>query len=296
MIVDAHNHPDWHGHDLDRFLANMDRYGIQKTWLFTWECPIDEFDPAYNNVLANARDSDGPVPFSRVLSYAERAPERFVLGYAPDPRRPDAIDRLEAAVAIHGVRACGEIKLRMMFDNRDAVRLYRYCGEKSLPVTVHIDYEFDRESRYPRPNYWYGGGIEAFERAVAECPETVFIGHAPGFWAHISGDDKQTKESYPDGSVVPGGKIVEMFRTYDNLYADLSAGSGLGALNRDHAFAVDFLTEFQDRLLFGRDYFDDRLRSLLEELDIASEVRKKIFRDNALKLEKAAAAAAGDTD
>ncbi len=286
MIIDAHNHPDWHEHDLARFLANMDRYGIEKTWLLTWECPVDEFDPSYNNALANVRDQDGPVPFHRVVSYAERAPERFVLGYAPDPRRPDAIDRLEAAVTIHNVRVCGEIKLRMMFDNRDAIRMYRRCGELSLPITVHIDYEFDRGVKYPRPNYWYGGGISAFERAVAECGDTIFVGHAPGFWAHISGDDKQTEQSYPDGEVLPGGKIVEMFRKYPNLYADLSAGSGFRALDRDHDFAVDFLTEFQDRLLFGRDYFDDKIRTLVQELDIAPDVRNKIFRQNALRLEK----------
>ena len=33
-IIDAHNHPDWHGHNLERFIANMDQYGISKTWLF----------------------------------------------------------------------------------------------------------------------------------------------------------------------------------------------------------------------------------------------------------------------
>ena len=288
MIVDAHNHTDWHGHNLDKFLANMDRYGIDKTWLFTWECPIDEFDPSYNNVLANARDPDGPIPLSRLISYKERAPDRFVLGYAPDPRRPDAIDRLIAAVAIHGIRTCGEIKLRMMFDNRDAIRLYRKCAELSLPVTVHIDYEFDKDNRYPRPNYWYGGGIEAFERAVAECGDTIFIGHAPGFWAHISGDDQQDKVTYPEGGVLPGGKVVEMFRNYPNLYADLSAGSGFGALDRDHTFAIEFLTEFQDRILFGRDYFDDRLRLLLNEFALEEQAKEKIFSQNALRLEKAA--------
>jgi predicted TIM-barrel fold metal-dependent hydrolase len=284
MIIDAHNHPDWHGHDLDRFLENMDRYGIEKTWLLTWECPIDEFDPSYNSVLANAADPFGPIPFARALSYVERAPERFVLGYAPDPRRPDAIDRLEAAVAIHGVRVCGEIKLRMMYDNRDAIRYYKRCGELALPITFHIDYEFDRKTNYPRPNYWYGGGIAAFERAIAECPDTVFVGHAPGFWAHISGDGKQTESAYPDGAVLPGGKLVEMFRAYPNLHADLSAGSGFTALNRDHSFAVDFLTEFQDRILFGRDYFDDRMRALIEELPLTDEVRKKIYRGNAMRL------------
>lgn len=25
MIIDAHNHADWHGHNLEKFIANMDR-------------------------------------------------------------------------------------------------------------------------------------------------------------------------------------------------------------------------------------------------------------------------------
>ncbi len=38
-IIDAHNHPDWHGYNLEKFLANMAQHGIEKTWLFSWECP-----------------------------------------------------------------------------------------------------------------------------------------------------------------------------------------------------------------------------------------------------------------
>ena len=136
MVIDAHNHPDWHGHDLDRHLENMDRYGIDKCWILSWECPDDEYDPAAYNKAMMRLDKHGPIPFARCLSYAERARDRFVLGYAPDPRRPDAIDSLQAAVAIHGVQVYGELKLRMMFDNLDAMRMYRYCGEAGLPVTV----------------------------------------------------------------------------------------------------------------------------------------------------------------
>ena len=36
-IIDAHNHPDWHGHNLEKFLANMAQNGIDKTWLLSWE-------------------------------------------------------------------------------------------------------------------------------------------------------------------------------------------------------------------------------------------------------------------
>ena len=128
----------------------------------------------------------GPIGFARCSALPRAGPRRFVLGYAPDPRRPEAIDQLEAAVETFGVRVCGELKLRMMYDNPDALRLYRVCGERGLPVTVHIDYEFATGRNYPRPNYWYGGGIEPFERAVRACPGTTFLGHAPGFLgAHL---------------------------------------------------------------------------------------------------------------
>ncbi len=283
-IVDAHNHPDWHGHDLARFLDNMARHTIQRTWLLTWECPVDEYDPEYNQVMSPEPREPGPISFARVLAYKRAAPDKFVLGYAPDPRRPEAIDRLHAAIEIHGAQVCGEIKLRMMYDNLDALRLYRFCGEKGLPVTFHIDYEFSAGRKYPRPNWWYGGGIEPFERAVRACPETTFIGHAPGFWAHLSGDDQFDKVAYPTGPVLPGGKLVGMFRQYPNLCCDISAGSGYTALSRDPAFTKDFLIEFQDRVLYGRDYFDNRHQELLNSLGLPNDVLAKIYAGNAERL------------
>ena len=283
MIIDAHNHPDWHRHNLTKFLENMAAYNIDQTWLLSWEAPVDEFDPeVYNPILMN--EPGGPIPFNRCLYYKQQAPEKFVLSYTPDPRRPDAIDQLQAAIDLHGVQVCGELKLRMMYDNPDALRLYRFCGRQGLPVTVHIDYEFETGRSYPRPNWWYGGGILPFERAVAACPDTIFIGHAPGFWAHISGDDRFDQETYPSGPVLPGGKIIDMFRRYPNLYADLSAGSARTALARDPAFAKDFINEFQDRLLYGRDNFDNQLQELLNSLGLPQAVLEKLYAGNALRL------------
>jgi predicted TIM-barrel fold metal-dependent hydrolase len=282
MIVDAHNHPDWYGHDLLRFLHNMADYTIDKTWLLSWESPLDEVDPENNFVSLTSER--GPIPFERCLAYYQQAPAKFVLGYAPDPRRPDSIDRLQAAVEVYGVRLCGEVKLRMMYDNWDALRLFRFCGEKKLPVTVHLDYELDTGRKYPRPNWWYGGGIEAFERAVRACPQTIFLGHAPGFWSHISNDEKFRQEYYPTGAVIPGGAVTRMLTTYPNLYADLSAGSGLNALKRDPVFARDFLIEFQDRLLYARDGFDNELQEFLTTLDLPKNVWVKITSQNAEQL------------
>ncbi len=285
MIIDVHNHANWHCHNFTKFIENMDRYHIDVTWLQVWVCPVDEYDPVgYYPCMSPTAPPDAPAPLDEAVSYVERAPDRFVLSYAPDPRKPDAIDRLKAAMDIYGVRACGELKLRMMYDNPDALRMFRFCGTKGLPVTVHIDYEFCEGNNYPRPSWWYGGGIEAFERAVKACPDTIFLGHAPGFWAHISGDDQFDINPYPIGEVVPGGTLIRMLREYPNLYCDISAGSGLNALSRDREFGKEFILEFQDRILYGRDFFENTHQEYLNSLGLPTEVLSKIYSGNALKL------------
>ncbi|MBI2505065.1 MAG: amidohydrolase family protein [Candidatus Latescibacteria bacterium] len=282
MLIDAHNHPNWHGFNARKTLENMDEQGIDQLWLFSWEVPEDEYAPQYHAVLPPTGKG---IPFEDVLAVGREAPDRFVLGYMPHPKRPDAIDRLKAAVEIHGVRLACELKVRLSFDDPDALRLYQFCGEQKLPITIHLDYPIDHgKGNYPRPNWWYGGSLDALERAVQACPQTVFIGHAPGFWAHISGDDRALQEAYPTGPVLPGGRVSQMLRQYPNLCADLSAGSGLNALSRDPAFGRNFLIEFQDKLLFGRDYFDTRLMDFLKEQDLPREVFEKLACKNAQRL------------
>jgi predicted TIM-barrel fold metal-dependent hydrolase len=283
MIIDTHNHPDWYGYNVERFLNNMAENNIDKTWLLSWECPDDQYDPNYKSIVPD-HGSDGPISFKRCVAYALQHPNKFILGYAPDPRRPDAIDKLAQAIELYGVRVYGEIKLRMMYDNPDAIRLFRFCGERGLPVIVHIDYEFESGSKYTRPNWWYGGGIEAFERAIKACPETIFLGHAPGFWAHISGDDQYDKVPYPQGKVLPNGKVIQMLHKYPNLYCDISAGSGANALSRDSEFTKPFLLEFQDRILYARDCFDNIHQDVLNSVGLPEDALAKIYSGNALKL------------
>lgn len=285
MIIDAHNHPDWHGHDLAKFLANMAQYRIDLTWLLSWECPADEYEPGAIAVIPDSGPR-GPIPFARCVSYAERAPGKFVLGFAPDPRRPEAIDQLQAAMTIYGVRVCGELKLRMMYDNPDSLRLFRFCGKNKVPVTIHLDYpgSLDERSRYPRPDWWYGGGIESLERVLQACPDTVVLGHAPGFWSHISADEHCRVPGYPKGKVAPGGQLIRLLRAYPNLYCDWSAGSGHNALSRDPEFARDFVLEFQDRILYARDYFGNMHQEFLNGLNLPPAVLAKLYSGNALKL------------
>ena len=281
MIIDIHNHAEYHGYNAEKIIANMDENGIGVTCLMSWEAPENEYDPATKSAFSPL--SRYPVPFERCIAYREKAPDRLLLGFAPDPREPDAIGRLRSAVELYDISICGELKLRMMYDNPDALRMYRFCGGAGLPVLMHFDYELGGGT-YPWPNYWYGGGIEALERVLALCPETNFIGHAPGFWAHISNDGRHTSEAYPKGPLVPGGKIEALLEKYPNLYCDISAGSGHNALSRDLEYSHGFLERWQDRVLFGRDYFDGIHRALLESLSLSAEALEKIYNKNARRI------------
>lgn len=281
MIIDAHNHPFYLGFNCSDMLRNMEQNGISRTWLLSLETPESEYHPSYYK--HGWPTEQGAIPFTACLEYVRAHSDRFVLGYAPDPRLPTSISRLEAAIDLFGVRVCGEMMLRMTYDNPDALRLFRFCGKRGLPVIVEVNYGVE-SGGHAWPNYWYGGGIDALERAVRACSDTIFLGHGPGFWAHISGDDLYRTASYPKGDIVPGGKVTELMRTYPNLYCDLSAGSGLNALQRNRAFSKEFLLEFQDRCLYGRDIFDNRLQVFLNELGLPDDCLRKIYSGNALRL------------
>ena len=40
--IDAHNHPDYHGRNYERHIADMNEKGIAQTWLLSWECPASK--------------------------------------------------------------------------------------------------------------------------------------------------------------------------------------------------------------------------------------------------------------
>jgi len=282
-VIDAHCHPEWQGYNYEKLIANMDGYGITKAWILPVQMPHDEYDPQY--IPENpALGPDGPIPFSRALAFRDRDPDRFILGFAPDPRRPESIDLLKSYIKLYDIKIYGEYKYRMMYDDFDAIDMYRFCGEAGLPVVLHLDYPLLMDHRYPRPHWWYGGDIETLARAMHLCPETYFLGHAPGFWPHISGDDRGRTEQYPDGPVLPGGRIPELLDELPNFYCDMSGTSGFNALNRDHDHAKKFLVKYQDRLVFGRDNYDNKQQELIRSLDLPDPVLAKIFHLNAEKL------------
>ncbi|MDI6775359.1 MAG: amidohydrolase family protein [Verrucomicrobiota bacterium] len=286
-IVDVHNHPSWHGHTMDRLVKNMDKHGIERTWLLSCETTPDELNaaPIYHGIMDPRGLSQ---PLWMVVEGLRRFPDRFIGGWAPDPRDRHSRARLKAAVDLHGIRVCGELKFRMRYDNQDAIAMCRFCGELGLPALFHLEapaFRLRQECRGPQEwPEWYGGDLSVIDNMCRLCPDTVFIGHGPGFWREIGPNAERSAAVYPRGRVKPGGQAPMLMRKHGNLYADLSAASGWNSLARDFTHARRFVSEFQDRLLFGRDGFDGRLIELLEKLDISDAVMAKVLCGNAERL------------
>lgn len=294
MIIDAHQHVFWHGRNDADLVADMDEQGIDQAWLLTVEIPVGQDPPGTrlaesNPALVHPGGVLHGIVLAQLLEAHNRYPERFVLGYCPNPQEGDAPGLFEVAYHMHRVRVCGEWKLRMLIDDPRCLELFRKAGELSCPVVLHLDAPYLLDPQSGNPTYqprWYGGTIDNLERALQACPETNFIGHAPAFWRHISGDADQDPAPYPAGPVMAGGRIYELFDQYPNLYADLSAGSGLRALKRDREHGRAFIERFADRLLFARDYYGGELLNFLRTLDLPGPVQEKVYHGNAQKLVK----------
>lgn len=180
-----------------------------------------------------------------------------------------------------GAKGFGEHKPGVAFDDKRSMTIYAACAELKLPLLFHID----NERNLDKP------GLPGLEAALKANPGCNFIGHGPGWWASISGDVTQTGlGGYPKTKVAPGGAIDTLMEKFPNLYGDLSAGSGAGAISRDLAFGREFLIRRQDRIMFGTDFLAPGQAVPQFELfeqqltDLPAEVKAKVFRENARQL------------
>jgi uncharacterized protein len=289
MLIDVHAHigrivPDRREFvDAANLIAKMDKWGIDLS------C-----------VLALSEHSEAPYLESTtedVLAACARYPKRLIPFCTIDPRfagnNPKADFRwLLDEYKARGCRGIGEMLPKMNFDDPRCLNLFRQAAEFEMPVLFDA---MDSETSY---GLVAGVGLARLEKALQECPRTVFIGHGPTFWAEISAEvPPNLRSAYPKGPIVRGGAVPALMRRYPNLWADTSAGSGHNALTREPAFGIAFLDEFQDKMLFGTDSCVrsdvDRdqqntayLRRLGDERKLTPEAWEKIAWKNAVRLLK----------
>lgn len=189
----------------------------------------------------------------------------------------------------NGARGVGELCGNLPFDDPMYLNLFKHCEKCGMPVLFHIgvpggDYGVIDERGLPR-----------LEKVLGMFPKLIFIGHSQKFWSHIGAVSEEEWQGYPTGKVV-SGRVPELMRKYQNLHADLSAGSGYNALARDPEFAYGFLEEFKDRLYFGTDICAPsnitsrrvKTAAFLDEAMLSGKISYdayfKISRGNALKI------------
>lgn len=270
-VIDVHTHASHEG--------SLGREPITPERMIEWmdENHIDQV------VLLPEESPEGSmrIPTWWVFEQVEQYPDRFIPFCMVDPRfavygEERVRDRIDRYVD-RGARGFGEVKVGVAVDDERMQLLYDACGDYDLPLLFHLD----DKSMYDEV------GLPGLERMVAAYPDVDFIGHAPGWWAHIDPDVSQLG-GYPDGEIRGDGRVDELLSTYDNMYADISASSGYNAITRDPEYGQQFLERHHEKLLFGTDYLVHgkavKQFDLLDRFDLPREAWENIFHRNAERI------------
>lgn len=237
--------------------------------------------------LINPEASSYPLTSDFVLSETKPYRDRLIPFCSIDPRtsfrggHQGLVDMLKLYIEA-GAKGFGEHKPGIPFDDPRNMAIFAACGAAGLPVLFHLDNQ--RNTDVP--------GLPGLEQVLKENPDTIFIGHGPGWWASISGDATQAElGGYPKGETVEGGAIDRLMENYPNIYGELSAGSGANSISRNLEFGREFLIRRQDRIMFGTDFLSPgqhvpQFELFDTQLELPEDVQAKIFRDNARRLLK----------
>ena len=237
--------------------------------------------------LVSPESSSYPLTSDFVLAHTKPYRDRLIPFCSIDPRtsfrggHKGLVDMLQRYIAA-GAKGFGEHKPGVDFHDPRNMRIFAACAEVRLPVLFHLDNQRNRD----KP------GLPNLEKVLQANPQCNFIGHGPGWWASISGDATQNDlDGYPKGKTAPGGAIDRLMEKFDNIYGELSAGSGANSISRDLDFGREFLIRRQDRIMFGTDFLTPgqivpQFELFEQKLRLPEEVQGKIFRDNARRLLK----------
>lgn len=266
----------------EELLEAYDEVGIERAVVLPGVNPECTYGvQAVEDVIELSHLTNGRlIPFCnvdpRAMTNSDRAPFEWIFKYYRDL----------------GCKGVGEICANLPMLDPRVLALFKGAEAAGLPVTFHLS---------PFVGHDYGlvvqQGMPELEEVLQRFPKLKFFGHSQTFWAEIGANPTANERmGYPKGSITEEGAVPRLMRKYENLYGDLSAGSGCNALTRDEDYAVKFLTEFQDRLFFGTDNCQPRghmyclkplaefLQKLRDSGKISDTVFQKIARENAIRV------------
>ncbi len=270
-LLDCHLHINHFDRSIEDTLKHMDATGTTQAFVL----PLETGE---GGVLLRSET---------VLHAFHQYKDRLIPFCQTDLRKPDALERIQAYHLL-GCRGVGEQKEQLPLNDKRVEAVIALCDELNWPITIHFQ-----------------DGAGGFNQGMAEHLETYLkryrkvriIGHAQTWWANISADVPDPGTSlYPSGPVKPGGLLDRLMSEYPNLYADMSAGSGYGALTRDENFTAAFFERHPKQFLFGSDCpcrdgngmnfkgtcYSTQLQKLIHKLVADSQRRDDIFFNNAM--------------
>ena len=186
-----------------------------------------------------------------------------------------------------GCRGIGEYMPNLPMDDPLNMNLFAQAQEMELPLLFHLT---------TRLGGHYGPyddlNLNRLETVLKSFPKLKLIAHAC-FWYALRDGDVDDNQRFPGpGQKSRPGRAWELMRNYPNLYADLCGQSGNGGITGDLELGLEFLEEFQDRLLFGTDiaYYPmkapiiDLFAKIKSEKLVSDEVYEKITWRNTDRL------------
>jgi predicted TIM-barrel fold metal-dependent hydrolase len=239
-IIDIHQHVGYSGRPNDVLLAHQRAMGVSKTILLPAGRPVER--PSTHNGVANGLQAKA-LGNEECYRFAKAHPREFLFAANEVPDLDDAVREVEKYLKL-GAVGIAEQKFGVECDSPGMQKLYQLAQAYNVPILMHWQFGM------------YNHGFERFHTMLEKYPRTRFIGHAQTWWANIDKNHADQKVLYPRGKVTPGGITDRYLSDYPNMFADMSAGSGLNALRRDEDHARDFIQRHQDKLMYGSDCND----------------------------------------
>ncbi len=265
-IIDIHQHTNYSFRTDEQLLAHQKAMGVTQTILL----------PAGSlyGLAANCTGNEA------VWNFALDHPGEYFYFANEVPNLPGARAEIEKYLK-RGALGIGEQKFHVDCDSPAIELVAELAQEFKAPVLMHFQHNV------------YNLHIERMHKTLEKFPQVKFIGHAQTWWSNIDKNCDQ-KTLYPLGKVTPGGITDILLTEHPNMYGDLSAGSGLNALNRDQDFTRGFLERHQDKLLYGSDCNDSigrgpgcqgaRTIAAVRELAPTKAIERKLLYGNAKRM------------
>ena len=265
-VIDIHQHTNYSGRTDEQLIAHQRAMGVTTSVLL----PAGKM----YGLDAECGGNDTCVDLSK------RLPKEYVYFANEVPYLSEAKATITRFLKT-GAIGIGEQKFRVLSDSGHLAKIAEIAAEFNVPILLHFQ-ETDYNLEFQR-----------FYKTLEKYPKVNFIGHAQTWWANI---DKDAKPGvlYPKGPVTPGGITDRYLSDHPNMYGDLSAGSGLGAIQRDEAHFKAFIERHQDKLMYGSDCNDKvgsgeacqgaQTLAAVRKLAPTKAIERKLLYENAKKL------------